>query len=270
MPPQRRREVKTSVGPSVTAEQGVRLLRVQREKALALLSGRPVQRAVCDAWDNTTREFLIKCFGEGSGNLQRFDWAGAYDIPPTGAPPDESDANTLRKKLYILASCIEQLDAQLELAPAADEPSREAASGVFLVHGRNEGVQETVARFVESLGLRVTILHEQPNAGRTLIEKFEDHSDVGFAVVLLTADDVGGLRGAPADSQRPRARQNVILELGFFLGKLKRRKVCALYEDGVELPSDYDGVAFVPLDAAGAWRLKLAKELKVAGLPVDL
>jgi predicted nucleotide-binding protein len=90
------------------------------------------------------------------------------------------------------------------------------------------------------------------------------------AVVLLTADDRGGLSDTPFEKQKPRARQNVILELGFFLGRLGRDRVCALYEDGIEMPSDYDGVLFIPFDKAGAWQMLLAREIKEAGLPIDL
>jgi len=141
---------------------------------------------------------------------------------------------------------------------------------VFLVHGRDEAVLQSCARFIEKLGLPLTVLREQPNQGRTIIEKFIDYADVGFAVVLLTGDDRGGPTETPLEQQQPRARQNVVFELGFFLGKLGRDRVCALYEDGVEIPSDYAGVAFVPLDAGMAWRIELAKEMKAAGLPVDL
>jgi predicted nucleotide-binding protein len=149
-------------------------------------------------------------------------------------------------------------------------PKASHGSGVFLVHGRDEAVLQTVARFLESLRLQITILREQPNRGRTVIEKFVDYSNVGFAVVLLTGDDVGELRDEPAEQQRPRARQNVIFELGFFLGKLGRDRVCALYQEGVEVPSDYTGVAFVMLDGRGAWKLELAREMKAAGLPIDM
>ncbi len=114
------------------------------------------------------------------------------------------------------------------------------------------------------------ILHEQPNKGRTIIEKFEAFADVRFAVVLLTADDIGGVAASAAANHKPRARQNVILELGYFLGKLGRARVCALWQEGVEIPSDYDGVLYVKLDPDGAWRTHLAHELKEAGLPVDL
>jgi predicted nucleotide-binding protein len=133
------------------------------------------------------------------------------------------------------------------------------------VYGRDEAVKEKVARFLMTLGLEPVLLDEQAARGRTLIEKLEDESPVAFAVVLLTADDVGALASQSHDL-RPRARQNVILELGFSLGKLTRRRVCALYEAGVELPSDFHGVEYTSVDAAGAWRAKLARELHEVGL----
>jgi predicted nucleotide-binding protein len=148
-----------------------------------------------------------------------------------------------------------------------------ASSGgnrVFLVHGHNQSTLQSCARFIEKLELPVTILGEEPNKGRTIFEKFLDYSDVGFAVVLLTADDRGGRADQSYEEQSLRARQNVIFELGFFIGQLGRDRVCALYENGVEIPSDYQGVAFVPLDPRQAWRFELAKEMKAAGLPVDL
>jgi predicted nucleotide-binding protein len=140
---------------------------------------------------------------------------------------------------------------------------------VFLVHGQNEGVRESVARFLEHLDLHVIILHEQPDRGRTIVQKFKDHSaEAAFAIVLLTADDRGGPKEQDPSSYQLRARQNVIFELGFFIGTLERDHVCALYEKGVEVPSDYQGVLFVDLNSE--WKLKLAHELKEAGLPVDL
>jgi predicted nucleotide-binding protein len=140
---------------------------------------------------------------------------------------------------------------------------------VFLVHGHDERVRETVARFLEKLDLECVILHEQPNKGRTIIEKFEDYADVAFAVVLLTPDDRGGRASGPFESEKPRARQNVLLKLGFFLGALGRSRVCALYVEGVEIPSDYSGVLFLLLDGGGAWRIGLLRELIASGLQVD-
>lgn len=145
-----------------------------------------------------------------------------------------------------------------------------ASREVFVVHGHDGEVKESVARFLEKLGLVPVVLHEQPNQDRTIIEKFEVcSSDVAFAVVLLTPDDFG----CPADDKStlyPRARQNVILELGYFLGRLTRTRVCALHKGGVELPSDYQGVVYIEFDAAGAWKAKLAQEFVEAKLTIKV
>lgn len=148
------------------------------------------------------------------------------------------------------------------------EASRPAITkNVFLVHGRDGAVKNEVARFLEKLGLEVVILHERPNKGRTLITKFQEESaGVTFAVVLVTPDDTGGLTN---EDHRPRARQNVIFELGFFIGKLGSDRVCALMSPEVEKPSDYDGVAYVPLDPNGGWKADLVRELAAARVPVD-
>ncbi len=141
---------------------------------------------------------------------------------------------------------------------------------VFVVHGHDEAAKEATARFLEKLDLQPIILHEQSSGGRTIIEKFEKYSgDVGFAVVLLTPDDFGAAR-KEKDRLQPRARQNVVLELGYFLGRLSRNRVCALYKGGVELPSDIQGVIYVEMDDAGAWRTKLAQELVEAKCPINL
>jgi predicted nucleotide-binding protein len=113
------------------------------------------------------------------------------------------------------------------------------------------------------------ILCEQASRGTTLIEKLERYGDVSFVVVLLTPDDEGRLADVGAEL-KSRARQNVILELGYFVGRLGRQAVCALYKPHIELPSDWDGVTWVSLDDRGAWRLELARELKSAGFRVDL
>jgi predicted nucleotide-binding protein with TIR-like domain len=144
----------------------------------------------------------------------------------------------------------------------------EISRKVFLVHGHAEEPKQIVAAFLRSLGLEVVILHEQPNQGRTIIEKLEEHSAVSFAVVLLTPDDVGAPVVQPDKSQK-RARQNVIWELGFFVAKLGRKRVCTLYVEGVELPSDYQGVLYVPYDDGAAWCWKLVTELSAAGIEVD-
>ena len=149
-------------------------------------------------------------------------------------------------------------------------PSRSPGRKIFVVHGHDNGLKETVARFLTRLQLDPIILHEKPNEGRTIIEKFEKHSEVDFAVVLFSPDDLAYRAGESASSAKHRARQNVVLELGFFMGSLGRNKVAALYAGDLELPSDYAGVVYVPIDAAGAWKYALAREIRSAGITVDM
>ncbi|WP_417069211.1 TIR domain-containing protein [Niveibacterium terrae] len=144
--------------------------------------------------------------------------------------------------------------------------SRSLSRKVFIVHGRDDGARETVARFLERVGLEAIILHEQANQGRTVIEKVIAHGDVGFAVVLLTPDDEGCIKGG---SPGPRPRQNVLLELGYFIGRLGRDKVCALKRGDLEIPSDFAGVVWEAMDSGGAWKQALARELVAAGHSID-
>lgn len=137
---------------------------------------------------------------------------------------------------------------------------------IFIVHGHDDGARETVARFLERIGLEAVILHEQANQGRTIIEKVVANSDVGFAIVLLTPDDEGCVKGGTLE---PRARQNVLLELGYFIGRLGRDKVCALKRGALEIPSDFAGVVWQTMDSNGGWKQALARELEAAGHSID-
>lgn len=137
---------------------------------------------------------------------------------------------------------------------------------VFIVHGHDDGAREAVARFLERIGLEAIILHEQANQGRTVIEKVVAHGDVGFAVVLLTPDDEGCVRGGALEA---RPRQNVLLELGYFIGRLGRDKVCALKRGELEIPSDFAGAVWEQMDNNGGWKQSLARELEAAGHAID-
>jgi hypothetical protein len=214
---------------------------------------------------------LARAFGEGTADYQRFlpacklQWSppGFYysGMPPTPLSDyKEGVADNREYSLVQLGEAVRTLEEDLaERTPGSEaepihirsNPSRK----VFLVHGRDDGPREAVARFLERLGFEPIILHEQANQGRTVIEKVEAHSDVGFAVVLLTPDDEGNLRG---EAPQPRARQNVLLELGYFIGKLTRHRVCTLKAGELEVPSDWRGVVDEPFNSEEAgnrrWR----------------
>jgi predicted nucleotide-binding protein len=139
---------------------------------------------------------------------------------------------------------------------------------VFIVHGRDELAKTEVARFVEKLGLKAVILHEQENLGMTIIEKIERFTNVDFGIVLYTPCDVGTIKGE--QDFKPRARQNVVFEHGFLIGKLGRNKVCALVKDNVEIPNDISGLVYISMDKSKAWELSIAKEMKKIGYEIDL
>lgn len=137
---------------------------------------------------------------------------------------------------------------------------------VFIVHGRDNEAKQEVARFIENIGLKPIILHEQASSGKTIIEKIEHYSaEAGFAIVLYTACDRG--RGAHETKipAKQRARQNVVFEHGYLMAKLGRENVCALVKGDIETPNDISGVVYVNHDLAGAWKSEVLKELKVSG-----
>jgi predicted nucleotide-binding protein len=138
---------------------------------------------------------------------------------------------------------------------------------VFIVHGRASDLQTEVALYLTRLGIDPIILHEQADQGRTIIAKFEEVAEkVAFAVVLMTPDDEGGLAGMPIQK---RARQNVIFEHGYFVAKLGANRVCALVKGQIEKPSDINGILYVEANESSHWKMRLARELKSAGIPAD-
>ena len=270
--------------PSVTPEVGKKIVIALSDKAKALLQSGVVAEIQLDTWTNQCQESLVRIFGSDSPYLHQFLRAGSYGIALMQDYPEQWWNNRRLKELKEKADTLDLfvgvLDSKIEeeklFAPTAstvashDAPQPRAASrDVFIVHGHDEATKTKVARFLERLEFRPIILHEQADQGMTIIEKLDKHgSSVAFAVVLLTPDDVGSVKGST--TSQPRARQNVILELGYFIGKLGRKNVCPLYSTGVELPSDFGSVGYTLLDAHEAWETKLAKELRAAGLAVDM
>lgn len=215
---------------------------------------------------------LIETFGPNTIEYDRyrmastFDWYSSYieETPHHEKVKGVTEAKV--RSMQLLSAAIELLQERLDdmapqAAPAEISEKASVSKRIFIVHGRDNDPKEAVARFVASLGYEPIILHEQANKGRTIIEKFrEESSDVGFAIVLMTPDDE-----MPDGSKR--ARQNVILELGFFLGALGPDRVAALVKGKIETPTDFDGVVYTPYDAG--WKAALGKELQAAGYDVD-
>ena len=270
------------------------VLSISSKEASYLLNSRLIsgKRILKKLWD-TSPAVIYMALQE----LNRWDkynftlLQGMFTTPSFGAkyqscelPLDSIEVGQLQSGLFLrvwLSRKQEELQSVKDRLPlfdmaakssvAKDGMAKTFGAKVFVVHGHDKGSKESVARFLERLSLDVVILHERPNKGRTIIEKLLEESDidVGYAVVLLTPDDVGKLASEHGEAS-PRARQNVIFELGLFVAKLGRQRVHALYKEGVEIPTDYQGVLYTPLDDAGAWQVRLAMELKAVGFEIDL
>jgi predicted nucleotide-binding protein len=234
----------------------------------------PETKAIQAAIDDT----LTGIFGQNTSRYHRYQSAGNLDhggLSLGGSPAPlpqvhkwlaEGKADALALLNQAVKSLEEDLaelpddSASMTLGPT---PKPQANDEIFVVHGRDDAAKNEVARVIERAGLKATILHLQPNAGKTIIEKFEKHGmAAGFAVVVVTPDDLGG--PSPSDL-KPRARQNVIGEMFWFAGRLGRDRVCVLIKDEVEMPSDIAGLGYTPMDAHGGWKNKLLQELDAAG-----
>ena len=231
---------------------------------------------VVSALQASIDEALSRAFGHGTIEYDRYrktlNWA--EDIPSIGETTLEQyrqDVVKGKQEVFVmLRRAVQTLTEELEeLEPEMTwtRPSSNADNKkIFVVHGHDDAVRESVARFLSAAGCDPIILNEQASRNRTVIEKIEANDDVRFAVVLLTPDDEGAKKG---EAPQPRARQNVLLELGYFMAKLGRNNVCALRRGEVEIPSDFAGVVWTAYDSGGAWKKELAKELDAAGFSVD-
>lgn len=214
-----------------------------------------------------------------STTIRAFPWKetgsriySGYDI---SEQIQRDNLNAFRRQMGQAKGIIQSaVDALIEKIAEFEEEASPEEKGtfdhkkVFIVHGHNESVKQNVARTIEAIGLTPIILAEQPDKGRTVIEKFESEgNDVGFAVVLLTADDKG--RKNKARTMQSRARQNVVFEMGYFMALLGRERVMLLLQEGVEEPSDLKGIVYTKLDRDDAWKYRLVKELRERGYNIS-
>lgn len=224
------------------------------------------------AWREKTTRFLSKKYGSNSDEMKRFKdiWFSpgvwTFDMPQSTYV--EACSNGLREAKEILLVYLEELEDELVDDPTEKRNSTvvypKSYDKVFVVHGHNGEMKEAVARLIEKQGIQAIILHEQANQGATIIEKFERNSDVGGAVCLFTADDFGRAKAATEDKMR--ARQNVVFEAGYFIGKLGRKSVIIIADKGVEIPSDLQGVVYTE---STNWQFGVLKELKAIGYSID-
>lgn len=228
-------------------------------------------------WNDYNKEFLRQVFNVTENEYKRAYTDAGYtpfgQLGEIDGNPDQSLKNLIDYKLISLKSLFSKTDllkSEISTNDVVPQNVNEVnKTQVFIVHGHDEAAKAKTARFVEKLGFLPIILHEQSSSGKTIIEKIEEYSNVGFGIVLYTQCDIGAKKGEE-NNLNYRARQNVIFEHGYLIGKIGRRNVCALVKGDIETPNDISGVVFVKMDDEDAWHLKIAKELRSSGYEVDL
>ena len=215
-------------------------------------------------WYSKTGKWMINHFGEDSYEYKDFQKIHFQSMLIDAEQDRLACTNGLKQAKQILSNYLEDFDNDstkaIEASKAAEDYSK-----IFIVHGHDGELKQSVARVIEKQEIEAVILTEQANQGKTIIEKFENYSDVGGAICLFTADDIG--RSKKEDTDRPRARQNVVFETGYFIGKLGRDHIVILADEGIEMPSDLSGVVRTN---TGNWQFELLKELKAMGYAIDL
>jgi len=224
------------------------------------------------SWKTKAKTFLQSNFGKASPVMKVYS-----DGERINVLGNDSD-NFNRAHGNLLGAVSSAIDL-LEFIPSnsKDKKNFEGISKkIFIVHGHDEILKNQVESFLNDIGLEPIVLHRKPDEGLTLIEKFEKHSDVGYAIILLTPDDIGypSTESSKKESERNielRARQNVIFEFGYFAGKLGRNRVCCLYKEGVMLPTDLGGIIYkeVHKDVTQIG-ISIMKDLKAVGYQVKI
>lgn len=225
-----------------------------------------------EAWHMKAERFLINKFGQSSLEHEKFSNTHFTPLVWGLNNEDEEARISIQRCAEGLRSCKAVFNVYLEdmsedeqiLVNDSTVQCPLSMDKVFIVHGHDGELKQSVARVIEKQGIEAIILSEQANRGRTIIEKFENYADVGGAICLFTSDDLG--RAKKDTDDKPRARQNVVLEAGYFMGKLGRDHVVLLADDGVEMPSDLSGVVYTN---TGDWKMELLKELRAMGYTVD-
>ena len=218
------------------------------------------------AWKTQVLRYLSERFGTESVEYKIFQnrkfypavIASEMDNKAQQVLHNSIEATNLELKNYWDEECEKEYDDNSTKKTEIDYKK------VFIVHGHNGEMKEATARLLEQQGIEGIILHEQPNRGKTIIEKFEENTNVGAAIILFTRDDKG--KAKEDDVDHDRARQNVVFEAGYFMGKYTRDRVIIVAENGIEMPSDLAGVIYANGDA---WKFDVCRELKALGFSID-
>lgn len=227
-------------------------------------------------WTDYNSELLKQAFDIPNNEYQRgYINSGQCLIFTGNENLVQAYQDELKSKIEYLETLVLKIPLLPSLTVQIERTEKESfhpdSRRVFIVHGHDTTIRSQVELFIKTLGYDPVVLFKQPNAGCTIIEKIErEANDLAFAIILYTACDLGNDKPHADEYLNPRARQNVVFEHGYMCALLGRQNVCALVDSEVEIPSDMSGIVYVPFDDKGAWQIAVAKEMKAAGLDVDL
>lgn len=220
------------------------------------------------AWETSVKRLLNKLFGKDGIEMSTFleisFYSACLDFNASDAEWHRAAVRSCHEGLEEAIATLKTYLDELQEEPAKTEKQQVNYARIFIVHGHDGEMKQSVARIIEKQGIEAVILSEQVNKGKTIIEKLEGNSDVGGAICLFTSDDEG--KGKKETELKPRARQNVVLEAGYFMGKLGRDHVVLLADNGIEMPSDLSGIVYT---STNNWQFDLLKELKAMGYKID-
>ena len=227
-------------------------------------------------WTDYNSELLKQAFDIPNNEYQRdYINSGQYLISIGNENLVQEYQDELKSKIEYLETLVLKIPLLPTLTVQVERTEKKSfhpdSKRVFIVHGHDTAIRSQVELFIKTLGYTPVVLFKQPNAGCTIIEKIErEANDLAFAIILYTACDLGNDKLHANEHLNPRAQQNVVFEHGYMCALLGRQNVCALVDSDVEFPGDMSGIVYVSFDDKGAWQIAVAKEMKAAGLDVDL
>jgi len=264
-------EARTKITDRINKGKEIKSIQINSEQDL------DAAQNVFYKWDSFNEELLKRQFTTEELS-EEYSWWSGISVVSRRKRYFEEEVEKFHKKVDGKIHRLDSIIERLELIPIStpvkstsillSSSKKIDRSKVFIVHGHNNEVKLEVARFIEKIGFEPIILHEQASGSKTIIEKIEAYSDVGFGVVIYTPCDIGAKKIESPDL-RGRARQNVVFEHGFLIGKLGRQNVCSLVKGELETPNDISGIVYTSMDSTN-WQLELAKELRAADYAVDM
>ncbi len=223
-------------------------------------------RAKYGSWKERVTEYLNNTFPNQSAKVLAFIETN-FTVHRRNTSADKNFWKQYggNKAKGFLLNLIDELQKGKSAGIIKKKESRRIRPLIFIVHGHDSRSMYEMKSFLTDIECNVIILHEKPAKGKTIIEKIESYGEVNFAVIMYTPDD--RQFSEINQNQSYRARQNVVFEHGYFIGRLGRDRVKAIIVGDVEKPGDIDGVVYTKM--SDNWKLEIMNELEAANCSIN-